>query len=587
MLIDRITINELEKDFCIDGKMFQELYNLSLVEDIYSLCQQIEERISPFFERSELKVYVTSTFHDEIYSPSTGIAYNKENFQNILKGIYIKESIEGEGFVLCLVFTFFEEIKPYDKFSINNFIKSLNPIYRKLVKTTKVPHEKLVNMVFSLLQSKSLLELSKVLDSVQKIIGCEIFNPLITSSKQIYHFLRVKPSQKVNSIWNKHKDTILGGIPIFSSDTIIVFTKNDFKGVDFLIIAHNSNPIHRFCVQDYHTISYILPIIKKSVETVSLPIKHRRNSYSSNLNPKDILLSLNDEEILNFTSLNLFIPNLNDFQKNQLLYFIATEYDLFRLFNINESDFFYLLSLIQSKYKPNYYHNWSHAVSVVRSGYLMLKKSNLIIKFNKIERLSLFISSLCHDIDHKGFSNDELIKKKHPLGILYKGLSVMEFHHIHVMIELFEKIPPNRSILKSLLEEEINLFWEISIELIKVTDLSLNKIVYPLFNELISKEIDFNNFENKFLILKLIIKSSDLYTICSPIEIYKKWSILVFRERFNIDPENEEKTAPNELWFLNNICKPLYEYLYKFNSIFIEELNQINSNINYWNSKIK
>jgi len=283
-------------------------------------------------------------------------------------------------------------------------------------------------------------------------------------------------------------------------------------------------------------------------------------------------------------SLDTFIPDLSDDERFSILRSVATKYGLPEI-GVSDEALDELIITVQQNHRSVEYHNFSHCISVVRAGCILSERCGLISKLGKVEKLALFVGTLCHDIDHRGFSNDELEKKNHPLGILYNGLSVMEMHHCAFTISMFEKSPKISSILGLLSQEEVNSFWRLVIDLIKATDLKKGNEIMDNIKSVIAKGINYDDSSDVKAVLELIIKSSDLYATCSPSSISQKWSTLVYQERFQKLPESEEKMAGGEIWFLTNMSLPLFNLLYSFDSCFDIERKQVMSNIEFWKSK--
>ena len=55
-----------------------------------------------------------------------------------------------------------------------------------------------------------------------------------------------------------------------------------------------------------------------------------------------------------------------------------------------------------------------------------------------MDRLSLLVASLSHDVDHRGVSNQFLQLTSHPLALLYPN-STMEFHHLETTNEIMTR----------------------------------------------------------------------------------------------------------------------------------------------------
>lgn len=58
------------------------------------------------------------------------------------------------------------------------------------------------------------------------------------------------------------------------------------------------------------------------------------------------------------------------------------------------------------------------------------------------KRKGLLIACLCHDLDHRGFSNSYLQKFDHPLAALY-STSTMEQHHFSQTVSILQVSLPS------------------------------------------------------------------------------------------------------------------------------------------------
>ena len=61
--------------------------------------------------------------------------------------------------------------------------------------------------------------------------------------------------------------------------------------------------------------------------------------------------------------------------------------------------------MVKKGYRDNPYHNWWHAVSVSHMFYLLHHNCDQLPFLSDLETFALFISCLCHDIDHRGTNN--------------------------------------------------------------------------------------------------------------------------------------------------------------------------------------
>lgn len=133
---------------------------------------------------------------------------------------------------------------------------------------------------------------------------------------------------------------------------------------------------------------------------------------------------------------------------------------------------------VRKNYRRVPYHNWKHAVTVAHCMYAILQKTSGMFtelevcyllglgfiadrqKYIKLETRSapgvaewfqivlfsthsglqkkgLLIACLCHDLDHRGYSNTYLQKFDHPLAALY-STSTMEQHHFSQTVSILQ-----------------------------------------------------------------------------------------------------------------------------------------------------
>jgi hypothetical protein len=50
--------------------------------------------------------------------------------------------------------------------------------------------------------------------------------------------------------------------------------------------------------------------------------------------------------------------------------------------------------------------------------------------YKKHDLLAAFVADIIHDYEHPGYSNQFVIRTKHPLAIRYSDISVLENHHL-------------------------------------------------------------------------------------------------------------------------------------------------------------
>lgn len=59
---------------------------------------------------------------------------------------------------------------------------------------------------------------------------------------------------------------------------------------------------------------------------------------------------------------------------------------------------------VRKNYRRVAYHNWAHGWSVAHAMFVMLHKNRNV--FTVHEALALYVSCLCHDLDHRGKNSE-------------------------------------------------------------------------------------------------------------------------------------------------------------------------------------
>ncbi|XP_067416885.1 cAMP and cAMP-inhibited cGMP 3',5'-cyclic phosphodiesterase 10A isoform X1 [Emydura macquarii macquarii] len=123
---------------------------------------------------------------------------------------------------------------------------------------------------------------------------------------------------------------------------------------------------------------------------------------------------------------------------------------------------------VKKNYRRVPYHNWKHAITVAHCMYAILQNNQGL--FTDLERKGLLVACLCHDLDHRGYSNSYLQKFDHPLAALY-STSTMEQHHFSQTVAILQL--EGHNIFSKLSSNEYEQVLEIIRKAIIATDLAL------------------------------------------------------------------------------------------------------------------
>ena len=162
-----------------------------------------------------------------------------------------------------------------------------------------------------------------------------------------------------------------------------------------------------------------------------------------------------------------------------------SKFDLLKKYNIKERVLTNFILEVSKRYFDNPYHNFLHAFNVTHVSYLILSQTSILQYFSSLDVFICLIASLCHDIEHPGFTNGHIINSSSKLAMLYNDKSVLENHHCYVTsLLLFKpKKEDNCDILSDLTENDKKFFRNNVISKILHTDMSLHSnIVSELGN---------------------------------------------------------------------------------------------------------
>ncbi|KOB75465.1 putative 3',5'-cyclic phosphodiesterase pde-5 [Operophtera brumata] len=126
---------------------------------------------------------------------------------------------------------------------------------------------------------------------------------------------------------------------------------------------------------------------------------------------------------------------LNVVQKCQAVMIMIN--DLFDMKNFDHLNVTRFVLTVKKNYRDVPYHNFHHGWSVAQTMYAILKKDTSQ-HFSYKQRLALFVASLCHDLDHRGYTNKYMSETASPLAAMYTT-SALEHHHFNITVTILQQ----------------------------------------------------------------------------------------------------------------------------------------------------
>uniref|UniRef100_A0A672I3I6 Phosphodiesterase n=1 Tax=Salarias fasciatus TaxID=181472 RepID=A0A672I3I6_SALFA len=245
-------------------------------------------------------------------------------------------------------------------------------------------------------------------------------------------------------------------------------------------------------------------------------------------------------------SLHIFDFHFSDFGLPEDLTTQATirmflDLNLVQDFNIDYRSLCQWVLTVRRGYRHNVpYHNWNHALSTAQSMFAMLMATEQLQNiFTRLEIFALMISTLSHDLDHRGVSNSFIERTQQPLAQLY-GHSSLENHHYNLCVFILKNT--GSQILNGLSSDDRRTVLHMIKRAILATDLTVYMERRKEFFSLAKKKrVNWKSDKQRDLLRSMLMTASDLSAVTKPWAEQKRITNLVAMEFFaQGDKEKEE-----------------------------------------------
>ncbi|XP_028637307.1 cAMP and cAMP-inhibited cGMP 3',5'-cyclic phosphodiesterase 10A [Grammomys surdaster] len=216
------------------------------------------------------------------------------------------------------------------------------------------------------------------------------------------------------------------------------------------------------------------------------------------------------------------------------------------------------------------------------------------------KRKGLLIACLCHDLDHRGFSNSYLQKFDHPLAALY-STSTMEQHHFSQTVSILQL--EGHNIFSTLSSSEYEQVLEIIRKAIIATDLALyfgnRKQLEEMYQ---TGSLNLHNQSHRDRVIGLMMTACDLCSVTKlwPVtkltanDIYAEfWAEGDEMKKLGIQPipmmdrDKRDEVPQGQLGFYNAVAIPCYTTLTQILPPTEPLLKACRDNLNQWEKVIR
>nr|XP_023648140.1 cGMP-dependent 3',5'-cyclic phosphodiesterase [Paramormyrops kingsleyae] len=251
--------------------------------------------------------------------------------------------------------------------------------------------------------------------------------------------------------------------------------------------------------------------------------------------------------------------------------------------------------MVKKGYRDPPYHNWMHAFSVSHFCYLLYKNLQLANYLEDIEIFALFVSCMCHDLDHRGTNNSFQVASESVLAALYSSEgSVMERHHFAQAIAILNTHGCN--IFDKFSRKDYQRMLDLMRDIILATDLAHHLRIFKDLQKMADAGYSPKNHNHRSLLLCLLMTSCDLSDQTKDWKTTRKIAELIYKEFFSQgDLEKAMGNRPSEMMdrekayipelqisFMEHIAMPIYKLLQDIFPRASELYDRVSANREQW-----
>jgi len=259
----------------------------------------------------------------------------------------------------------------------------------------------------------------------------------------------------------------------------------------------------------------------------------------------------------------------------------------------------------------NAYHNRSHAASVMHSMYTLVEHGGIgricgaalcegdapSDESGHLEMMACLLAAAIHDYEHRGLTNDFLMKTSDERAVLYNDNHVNENHHVAAAFAILQRVEFN--FLANLASNDYRRLRSLIIDMVLATDMVDHGNLVKMF----SAEMEISTAlpgrlskRGAVLLLQIAIKCADLGHLTFDWDLHLKWvrrleveffaqgdkeKLLGLPISFLMDRE-KPGASKSQIGFFDFVVLPLFQALAQAAPAASDVLHNVEANYQHW-----
>lgn len=206
----------------------------------------------------------------------------------------------------------------------------------------------------------------------------------------------------------------------------------------------------------------------------------------------------------------------------------------------------------ESQHQENPYHNQRHAAMVAHATAWLANTVGALSKCDSVEKATLYVAALCHDLGHPGRTNQFFVSSHDPLAIVYNDISCLENLHCCLCFRTLQREENN--VFYYLDNEHFRFVRSKLIETILATDMKQHfETISRLRLRTSADDFDVvNRVDDRWAMLKMSVKMADISHVALPWDMHFRLSCDIVEEFYQQGDEELRRGMP-----LSQLCDRL------------------------------